>query len=125
MAKFLADTILDRGLELLQASANRVTLCNAQPTTYAEGMTTYALGTLAAASGNYAIADLGGGGRQVTYGPGTVVVGTTGTITHVAWLGTSGSGTLIHVGTCASTAVTAAGTVVIGTLKLVGMSDIA
>lgn len=125
MAKYLADTVLDASLEKLQSSANRVTVCSAQPTTYAEGMTTYALGTLSAASGNYTIANGDTSGRKITWGPGTIVVGTTGTITHVAWIGTTGSGTVLAVGTCAPTAVTAAGTVVVNAVDIVEIADIA
>lgn len=124
MAKFAADTLIDRALELLQATANRVTLGTAQPTTYAEGMTTYALGTVAAVSGNYALANGDSSGRKITYGPGTIVVGTSGTVNHVAFLGTSGSGTLLLVGTCAPTSVTAGGTVVIAAVDLWEIADL-
>jgi hypothetical protein len=124
MAKYLADTVLDGGPEKLQSAGNRVTVCTAQPSTYAEGMTTYALGTLSAASGNYTIGNGDASGRKITWGPGTIAIGTSGTITHVAWLGTAGSGTVLAVGTCASTSVTAAGTVVVNAVDIFESGDI-
>lgn len=125
MAKFVADTVINAALEKLQSNAVRVTICSAQPATYAEGMATYALGTLAAVSGNFTIADGDSSGRKVTYSAATVVVGTSGTINHVAWIGTAGSGTVLAVGTCAPTAVTAAGTVVINAVDIWEIYDIA
>ncbi len=118
MAKYINATLLDRSLELLQASANRVTICSAQPTTYAEAMTTYALGTLAASSGNFTIANGDTSGRKITYAAATVTVGTSGNVTHVALCGTAGSGTLLLVGTCATQAVTAAGSVIISAVDV-------
>jgi hypothetical protein len=113
MAKYQNPQMIDDALNYLKNNATRVTLCSAQPTTYAEGITTYALGTVASASGNFTIGAGDVSGRKITYGPGTIVVGTAGNVTHIALLATAGSGTLLFAGTCASTAVSAAGTVVL------------
>jgi len=121
MAKFLVDTILNRGLEMFQATGTIVSLCLSAPADNAGALGTASLGTLGAVSGNYTIAD-DTSGRKITYGPGTIVVGTTGTITHVAWCG---SGTLLALGTCAPTAVTAAGTVVVNAVDIFNFADIA
>lgn len=112
MAKYQNPIVIDAALAMIQAST-RVTISTAQPTTYAEAMTTYAIGTLAAASGNFTIANGDSSGRKITYGPGTIVVGTTGTVTNINFCYITGTGTLIMSGTCAPTAVTAGGTVVI------------
>ena len=41
MAKFLDDTVLDAGLNVIKNGATILALCSAQPTTYAEATTTY------------------------------------------------------------------------------------
>lgn len=113
MAKYENPVIIDAALGYLQNNANKITIATAQPTTYAQAATTYALGTLGVASGNFTLADGDSTGRKITYGPGTVVVGTSGTVNHIAFVATGGAGTLLFVGTCAPISVTAAGTVVI------------
>lgn len=53
MAKYINPNMIDASLSYLQTNAAKVTIATAQPTTYAEGLTTYAIGTLACASGNF------------------------------------------------------------------------
>jgi len=122
MAKYLADDILNDGLNKLKNTATIAVICLSQPADNAGALGTAALGTVACASANFTVANGDSSGRKITYGPGTVVVGTTGTITHVSWVG---AGTLLAVGTCAPTAVTAAGTVVINAVDIAEFADIA
>ena len=113
MAKWAYNGIADFGLNLgFQQVAIRVAIATAQPTTYAN-WGTFAAGTLAIASANFTLGTGDTNGRKLTLGASTIVVGTSGTVNHIAFAGTTGSGTLVFVGTCAPTAVTAGGTVII------------
>lgn len=113
MAKFQNTQMIDDALNYLKNNAVRIAVSNTQPTTYAEAMTTYAIGTVATATGNFTIGAGDSSGRKITHSAATIAVGTTGTVAHIAFCGTAASGTLLFVGTCAPTAVTAGGTVVI------------
>ncbi len=113
MAKWAYNGIADYGLNNgFQQVANRVGIATAQPASYAN-FNSYVVGTLAVASANFTLGTGDTNGRKLSYGPATIVVGTSGTVTHICFAATTGSGTLVFVGTCAPTSVTAAGTVVI------------
>lgn len=90
--------------------ANKMTACNAEPTTFTEANSTFALADVTMGSGDFTIAAGDGGGnvaRKVTVGAkSSVPVDTTGTATHVALVDTVNS-LLLFVTTCTSQALTA------------------
>ena len=108
MAKAIPDAILDKTLDEI-ATATKQVLCSAQPTTYAEANSTYALADIVIDSGDFTKANGDTSGRKVTIGAQTgVLIDTSGTGTHIALIRTADS-TLIYVTTCTSQAVTANG----------------
>jgi hypothetical protein len=108
MAKAIPDAILDKTLDEI-ATATRMVLCNAQPTTYTEANATYALADVTVAGGDFTKANGDTSGRKVTVAAKSgVLIDTSGTGNHVALVRVSDS-TLIYVTTCTSQAVTANG----------------
>lgn len=114
MAKSVHNDVLDAALNLIKNNATRMTLCNAQPTTYAEANATFALADVTIDSGDFTgPADGDVSGRKITVGAQTGVdVDTTdpGGTNHVALLDVSNS-KLLYVTTAPDVAVDAAGTV--------------
>ena len=98
---YLHDDVLDSGLSFIDDNCDRVFICNAEPSTWAEASSTYNLGyknnpTISTAE------DRDGGGRQVTISAiadGTVSA--TDTATHFA-LGDSSETQLIAAGSLSS-----------------------
>ena len=110
MAKFASDAVLDGTLEIIN-DCTLMTVCNAQPTTYAEAATTFKLADVVMAGGDFTISDGDTNGRKVRVAAKSAVpIDTTWTATHLA-LAVSGSSTLHFVTTCTSQALTAGGTV--------------
>jgi hypothetical protein len=108
MAKAIPDAILDKTLDEI-ATATKMTLCSAQPTTYTEANSTYALADIVIDGGDFTKADGDTSGRKVTVSAQTgVLIDTSGTGNHIALIRTADS-TLIYVTTCSSQAVTANG----------------
>jgi hypothetical protein len=125
MAKFQIDYMMDAAFVWFQQTVTRVSIATAQPTNYTD-WGTYSVGTLAIASANFTIGNGDTSGRKVTTTtPATITVGTSGTVNHIAFVGTSGSGTLLFVGTCAPTSVTASGTVILSAWDLDEITDVA
>lgn len=124
MAKLIHDNVMDFGLSW-GTLANRVSIATAAPTTYAEALTTYAVGTLAVTGASFTIANGDSSGRKITFAAATVAVGTTGNVTHVSLCSTAGGGTLMMQGTCASTSVTAGGSVIISAWDVTEIADVA
>ena len=113
MAKWANDNMMDAGLDYVRANCNTMIVCSAQPTTYAEATSTYALADVAMTinTGDYTLANGDTNGRKITVAAKTgVTIDTSGTATHVA-LVKSGDSTLRYVTTCTSQALTAGGTV--------------
>ena len=114
MAKTVHDDVLDGALNIIKNNATRMTLCNAQPTTFTEGNATFALADVTVASGDFTVANGTTSGRKATVAAkAAVAVDTTGTGNHIALLDVANS-KLLYVTTTSSTAVAAAGTVDIG-----------
>ena len=94
------------------ALATVMTVCNAQPTTRTEAVTTFALADVAMVAGDgndYTIGDGDTSGRKVTVATKTgVTVDTSGTATHVSL---SDATRLLYVTTCTSQVLTAGNTV--------------
>ena len=110
MAKFFVDSVLDGLLEIIN-DATLMTVCNAQPTTYAEAATTFKLADVVMAGGDFTISNGDTNGRKVRVATKLAVpIDTTGTATHVA-LAISGSSTLLGATTCTSQALTSGGPV--------------
>lgn len=113
MAKWANDLLMDGGLNYVRSHCDRMIACSAQPTTYTEATSTYALAdvTMTVDTGDYTLADGDTNGRKITVAAKTgVTIDTTGTATHVALVKT-GDTTLRYVTTCTSQALTAGGTV--------------
>ena len=114
MAKSVADSVIDLALADI-ATATRMVLCSAQPTTFTEANVTYALADVTMAGGDFTGPANGTvSGRKITTAAKTAVtVDATGTGNHVALLDVAGS-RLLAVTTCADVAVGIGGTVDIG-----------
>ena len=116
MAKFQIDAMLDAALGYVD-DCTILTVCSAQPLTYAEATTTYKLAdvvmTAGAGNGDYTLANGDVSGRKLTVVQQSAVpIDTSGTATHVA-LSISGSSTLVYVTTCTSQSLTSGGTVTV------------
>lgn len=108
MAKFAVDAVLDGSLDVV-ATATKLVVCSAQPTTYTEANSTYALADVVIDSGDFTKANGDTSGRKVTVGAqSSVLIDTSGTATHVALVITASS-TLLYGTTCTSQALTANG----------------
>ena len=122
MGKFASDDIMDIYLTAFGTACNRLGICLSQPANFA-ALGTSLLGTLATSSGDFSLGNGDSSGRKVTHTAATIVVGTSGTVTHIALWGTTGSGTLHFVGTCAPTAVTATGTAILSAWDVTEIAD--
>jgi len=111
VGKAVHDDVLDGALNIVKNNCTRMTVCSAQPTTYAEGNATFALADVTMASGDFTNANGDTSGRKATVAAKSgVTVDATGTATHVALLDVTNS-KLLYVTTCTSQALTAANTV--------------
>lgn len=85
MPKFIHDDVLDASLNTIKNNATRMTLCNAQPTTYLQAITTFELADVIMASGDFTVSDGDVSGRKVRVAAKTgIVPDNAGTGTHVA-----------------------------------------
>lgn len=109
MAKSVHNDVLDGAFDVLD-QADIMTVCNAEPTTRTQAVTTFALADVAMTPNtDYTKADGDTSGRKVTIAAKSgVTVDTTGTATHIALCDSS---RLLYVTTCTSQALTAANTV--------------
>ena len=113
MGKAVPDTILDLMLDQCEGAVLHV--CSAEPTTPVEAKATYQLASETITGGNITAGAGDVSGRKNTYAPGTgTTIDNTGTATHVACNDGSSPEVLLFVTTCTSQALTAAGTVDIG-----------
>ena len=114
MAKFVVTAAMDAELACIRDNSGTICICNAQPTTVAQATTAsnYSLGTAAYGTASWTIAqgDAGAGSRKITTASTDVPVATSGTVSHIAWIG---AGTVIVVGTCTATAVSSGGTLTV------------
>ena len=117
MGKSLSNAVLDGSLDV--AVGDQISVCSAEPTTYAEAITTFKLAiSTSVPGGDFVNADGDSSGRKMTVATQTAVtIDSTGTGNHVAI--TNLSGTLLKVVTTATPQLlTSGGTVDIGTFKL-------
>ena len=111
MAKSASDAVLD-GLLAVIDDCTLMTVCNAEPTTFAEASTTFKLADVVVVAGtDYTISNGDTNGRKVRMAAKSAVpIDTTGTAPHIALCVSVGS--LLHfVTTCTSQALTSGGTV--------------
>lgn len=103
---FLNDRVLDNGLSALTSEANKLTICSAEPATFAEANATYALGSKVSPT----VGSPGArapSGRKVTVSAITDgAVSATGTASHWALVDTVNSRLLAANSLSASQAVT-------------------
>jgi len=112
MAKWTNDAAMDAALDYL-ATATKEVVCSAQPTTYAEAVTTYMLAEVVIDGTDFTKANGDTSGRKTTVAQqSTVSITNSGTATHVATVITASS-TLVDVTTCTSQALTSGGSVTI------------
>lgn len=117
MAKNVNTAVLDLALNDIKNNVTRMTACNAQPTTYAEGNATFALANVTMAGTDFTLANGDTSGRKVTVAAKSgVSIATSGTATHVALLDVTNT-TLKLVTTCTSQALSTGGTVDFPTWK--------
>jgi len=112
MAKSTADIVFDQALNYVKNNGTRITVCDTEPTTYTEAITTFKLADVDITSGDYtgpAAGDVSG--RKVTVNAQAgVTVDSTGTATHVAIVDVPNT-TLLIVTTCTSQAIVATSTI--------------
>lgn len=117
MAKSIHDDVLDGALNVIKNNCTRMVLCSAEPTSFAEANSTYALGDVTMASGDFTLANGDTSGRKVTVSAKSAVpIDATGTGNHIGMLDVANS-KLLATTTCAPTAVTSGGTVDISSFK--------
>ncbi len=115
---YLNDRVLDLGLNVLDTEANRLDICSAQPTTYAEATTTYTLGNKTALSIG-APAARTPSGRKVTVAAITDgAVTATGTAAYYAIVDTVALRLLAAAALSASQAVTNGNTFTLGVFDI-------
>lgn len=118
MAKWANDSIMDAALDVLKDNVTRMTVCSAQPTSYAEANSTYALADETLSSADFTIANGDSSGRKVTVAAKSgITVDANGTATHVALLDVANS-TLLYVTDTGSQGVSAGGTVDVSSWKI-------
>jgi hypothetical protein len=92
---FIADRVLDFGLSVLNTEANRLDICNTEPTTYAQATGAASLGSKTALIVGAPEAASPDGRRVVVAAFSDGVVATTGTATHYAITDTVNSRLLV------------------------------
>lgn len=111
MAKWANDLMMDAAFDYLD-QCDKMVVCSAQPTTYAEANATYALADVAMTPDtDFTKANGDVSGRKVTVAAKSgVTVDANGTATHIALIRT-GDSSLRYVTTCTSQVLTAGNTV--------------
>lgn len=112
MAKWANDSMMDAALDYVRANCDQMIACSAQPATYAEATSTYALADATmTVNTDYTLGNGDTSGRKIAVAAKTgVTIDASGTATHVALVKT-GDTTLRYVTTCTSQALTSGGTV--------------
>lgn len=109
MGKSIHNDVLDAALSYISSNCTRQIACSAEPTTYTEANSTYALADVTLAGGDFATADGDTSGRKLTTGAKTgALIDVSGTATHIAQVDVSNT-KLLGVTTCTSLALTANG----------------
>ena len=121
MAKWASDTLLDLLLQYLEDNVDRISVCETQPTTYAEATSNkggggykLAISTTPTFTGP---ADDTSGRKTTVDEEASITVDVSGDAQHIA-LCKSGTSTLLYVTTCTQQALTAGNTVTIPAWKI-------
>ena len=116
MAKVVGIAILDAALNAIKNGSNRLVVCSAQPTSYAE-VTSFRLAEVAVVPADLVLGAGDVSGRKVTAAAKAgVAISANGTATHVC-LANSTNSTVDVVTTCTSQALSTGGTVDIPSWK--------
>jgi len=111
MAKYQNDLMLDAAFDWIRARVTLMTVCNAQPTTYAEATSTFKLADVALTSTGITVSNGDASGRKMRMtSKANVSVDASGTASHIALAGSSGS-TLLYVTTATTQSLTTGNTV--------------
>jgi hypothetical protein len=119
MARSVSNAVLDAAWNEIRNNCTRMTVCSAQPTTYAEGNATFALADVTMTDTDFTIANGDVSGRKITVAAkNSILIDASGTGNHVALLDVTGE-RLLYVTTAPSQSLTANGsnTVNIGSWK--------
>ena len=109
MGKSASNAVIDNGPQYIKDNMVLMTVCNAEPTTYAEAATTFKLADVIMASGDFTVSDGDTNGRKVRVAAKAAVpIDTSGTASHVALVTGAALGV---VTTCTAQGLTAGGTV--------------
>ena len=115
MAASVNADVLNAALDEIETTGTRLTVCNAEPTTYTEAITTYKLADATISSADMTKGAGTPDGRALTVAEqADLEVDTSGTATHVAISDVSGT-RLLLVTTCTSQALSDTGTVTVPT----------
>lgn len=115
---YLNDRVLDNGLSALTAEANKLLICNAEPATYTEANSTFALGNKASPTVSSPSARTPTG-RKVTVSAITDgTIATTGTASHWALVDTANTRLLAAAALSTTQAVTSGNTFTLGTIDI-------
>ncbi len=118
MAKSVHNDVLDGALNIIKNNCTRMTLCSAEPTTYTEANSTYALADVTMSVTDFTAADGDTSGRKLTVASKSAVpVDATGTSTHVALLDVVNT-KLLYVTTHTSQSLTSGNTADVATWKI-------
>lgn len=110
MTKFASDSIMDAALNVIINNSNRIVACNAYPTTYTQAVSTYKLAIRNVSAADFVKANGDTSGRKVTVGQkASVPVSVTGSVSHIALVNISGSGSIIYVTEVSTTQVLTSG----------------
>jgi hypothetical protein len=116
MAKWQNDEMLDAALNYIKNNAGTLTVCNAQPTTNDEAITTFKLADIPVDASDFTVGNGDTNGRKVAVAAQSgVTIDTSGTANHIAL---AGAGTLLYVTTCTPQVLTAGGTVDVPTFDI-------
>jgi hypothetical protein len=112
MAKSVNNDVLDAALNVVKNSGTRLAICSAEPTTYTQAMTTYALAVATIDSTDFTgPVDGDTSGRKLTVtAQSGVSITVSGTANHVAVCDQATS-RLLYVTTCTAQALTSGNTV--------------
>jgi hypothetical protein len=122
LAKSTHDDVLDGALNIVKNGATQICVCSAQPTTYAEAVTTYMLAIKSdLTSGSFTGPANDTSGRKLTVNAQAAVpITNSGTALFIALCDVDDR--LLEVTTCTSQALVAANTVTIPAFKI-GFAD--
>ena len=113
---FIADTVYDSGLTVLDTNGTQIDICSQEPTTYAEATSTYTLGNDTVNTGAPAAGATDG--RRVIV-PAITAGSVTGTGTATHWALTNGSSTIYATGALTSSqAVTSGNTFTLDAISI-------